>query len=62
MKDTILKYYTWAQIWREEEGQDLIEYALLAALIAVACVASMTSVRTAIITKFTAIVTALNAA
>ena len=27
---------------REEEGQDLIEYALLAALIAVACTAAMT--------------------
>lgn len=26
---------------REEEGQDLIEYSLLAALIAVACIASM---------------------
>lgn len=26
---------------REEEGQDLIEYALLAALIAVACIAAM---------------------
>ncbi len=27
---------------REEEGQDLIEYSLLAALIAVACIAAMT--------------------
>ena len=26
---------------REEEGQDLIEYSLLAALIAVACIAAM---------------------
>jgi pilus assembly protein Flp/PilA len=59
MKDTILKYYVWAQIWREEDGQDLIEYALLAALIAVACVASMGNVAGAIKTKFAAIVTAL---
>jgi pilus assembly protein Flp/PilA len=28
---------------REEEGQDLIEYSLLAALIAVACIAAMTA-------------------
>jgi pilus assembly protein Flp/PilA len=28
---------------REEEGQDLIEYALLCALIAVACIAAMTA-------------------
>jgi len=28
---------------REENGQDLIEYALLAALIAVACTAAMTT-------------------
>jgi pilus assembly protein Flp/PilA len=28
---------------REEEGQDLIEYSLLAALIAVACIGAMTA-------------------
>ena len=28
---------------REEEGQDLIEYSLLAALIAVACILAMTT-------------------
>jgi pilus assembly protein Flp/PilA len=28
---------------REEEGQDLIEYSLLAALIAVACITAMTT-------------------
>ena len=30
------------QFVREEDGQDLIEYALLCALIAVACIAAMT--------------------
>lgn len=30
-----------ARFVREEEGQDLIEYSLLAALIAVACIAAM---------------------
>jgi len=33
-------------------GQDLIEYALIAALIAVACVAGMKSLATAISTEF----------
>ena len=33
---------------REEEGQDLIEYSLLAALIAVACTVAMTALATQI--------------
>ena len=45
---------------RDESGQDLIEYALLAALLGLACIASMTSVSGAIKTKFTAVVTALS--
>ena len=36
----------------ETEGQDLIEYALLAALIALAAITAMTSLGTAINTKF----------
>lgn len=39
----------------DEEGQDLIEYALLAVLIAVACVAAITPVATAIQTVFSTI-------
>ena len=35
MKNLIVRFV------REEEGQDLIEYSLLAALIAVACIAAM---------------------
>ena len=38
-----------------EEGQDLIEYALLAALISTACVAGAKSVANAISTQFTTI-------
>lgn len=38
---------------QEESGQDLIEYALIAALIAVAAVASMQGVATAIDNEFT---------
>jgi len=40
-------------LWREESGQDLIEYALIAALIAVACVAAMQGVATGISNEFT---------
>lgn len=36
----------------DERGQDLIEYALLAALIAVACTAAMTTLATSISTEF----------
>jgi pilus assembly protein Flp/PilA len=38
---------------KEESGQDLIEYALIAALIAVACVASMQALATKITAEFT---------
>jgi len=37
---------------QEESGQDLIEYALIAALIAVACVASMSALAAAINKEF----------
>jgi pilus assembly protein Flp/PilA len=32
-----------ASLWRDEGGQDLIEYALLAALISVFCVAAISA-------------------
>jgi pilus assembly protein Flp/PilA len=47
---------------QDESGQDLIEYALIAALIALGAVTSMKAVSTAIGTLFTQIVTALNGA
>jgi len=45
---------------RAEEGQDLIEYALLAALIALAAVTMITSAGTQVNTIFSNIVTALS--
>ncbi len=51
-----------ARFVREEVGQDLIEYSLLAAIIAVGSIAVMGNVKTAINSVFTKIVTALNAA
>ena len=45
---------------RDESGQDLIEYALLAALLGLACITVMGSVAAAINVKFNAVVTALS--
>jgi len=36
------------RLWKEEEGQDLTEYALLLALIALAAIVTMKSLATAI--------------
>jgi pilus assembly protein Flp/PilA len=47
---------------REEEGQDLIEYSLLAALIAVACIAAMNALAVDINEIFTRIGVALDGA
>jgi Flp pilus assembly pilin Flp len=36
------------QLWKQEEGQDLTEYALLLVLLSLAAVASLSSLATAI--------------
>jgi pilus assembly protein Flp/PilA len=51
-----------ARFVREEEGQDLIEYSLLAALIAVACIAAMNLLAADINAIFGAIGAALQGA
>jgi pilus assembly protein Flp/PilA len=43
----------------ETEGQDLIEYALLAAIIALGVITAMAGVRTALNTQYNAISTAI---
>jgi pilus assembly protein Flp/PilA len=55
MKDLLLKTYVKAQIFREDHGQDLIEYALVVALIAFAAMAGMQGVATKINTAFLSI-------
>jgi len=50
-----VKLQTALQSLKDERGQDLIEYALLAALIASACTAAMTSLATAISGQFATI-------
>jgi len=36
------------RLWKEEEGQDLVEYGLLLALIALAAIASVTTISHAV--------------
>jgi len=47
---------------REDHGQDLIEYALLAALISVACVGAITATGTSVTGLFTTISTGVSTA
>ena len=46
---------------RDTDGQDLIEYALLAATIAIALVLAMQTVRTALSSEFQTIATSVTA-
>ena len=55
MKDKLLKFTTSMQILLDEQGQDLIEYALVVALIAFAATAGMSTLATAINTAFAGI-------
>jgi pilus assembly protein Flp/PilA len=50
------------RLWKEEEGQDLIEYALLVALVALAATAGMNTLATAINKTFTTLGSSLTTA
>ena len=50
------------RLWREEEGQDLVEYALLLALVALAAIAGMSTLATAINSTFGTLGTDLTSA
>jgi len=52
MKDRLLKLSVMLQILKDEEGQDLIEYALVVALIAFAATAGMSSLAVSLNTAF----------
>jgi len=52
MKDKLLKLSVMLQILKDENGQDLIEYALVVALIAFAATAGMSSLATSINVAF----------
>ena len=59
MRSLLLKFYVKAQVLRENDGQDLIEYALVAALIALAATAGMNIVASDINSAFASIGTTI---
>ena len=60
MSNTLMNLYVKFQgLKNGEEGQDLVEYALLVALIALVCVAGVNNVATAVSNVFTKISTSL---
>ncbi len=58
MKNLILKL----KIWKDQSGQDLIEYALMAGFVAVAAGAIMPGVATSISTIFSKVASVMAAA
>jgi pilus assembly protein Flp/PilA len=60
MKDKLLKLSVMLQILKDENGQDLIEYALVVALIAFAATAGMSTLAGALNTAFQNIGTKLS--
>ena len=62
MKDTMLKLYIKFQnLLSQDEGQDLVEYALIVALIALAATAGMKTLATDLSAAFTSIGNTINA-
>ena len=60
MRNILLNMYVKFQgLKNGEEGQDLVEYALLVALIALVCIAGVSSVATAVNTVFSNISSSL---
>jgi Flp pilus assembly pilin Flp len=58
----ILKVVILTKVWRDERGQDLIEYALMAGFVAVAAGAIMPNVASSISTIFSQISSVLSLA
>ncbi len=61
MKDALLRLYVKARMLREDSGQDLVEYALVVALIALAATAGMSALATQINAAFGALGTKMEA-
>ncbi len=59
MKDALLKLYVKMQMLRDDRGQDLVEYALVIALIALAATAGMSGLAGKISTAFSNVGTKL---
>lgn len=56
------KFFLKLQVWRDQKGQDLIEYALMAGFVAVAAGAIMPSVSSSISTIFSKVASVASAA
>ena len=61
MQNLLLELYVRMNLLKQEEGQDLIEYALVVSLIAFAAIAGMNSLASGINTAFGNIATELAA-
>jgi pilus assembly protein Flp/PilA len=48
------------KLWKDEEGQDLIEYGLLLTLIALVCIASLNTISNAVKDMFSNAVVSLS--
>jgi pilus assembly protein Flp/PilA len=59
MSTTLNLYWTFQALWYGEEGQDLVEYALLVSLIALGAITGVSSVATAVNNVFTNISTSI---
>jgi len=55
----IMKQF-WIHFWRDTQGQDLVEYALAAGMVAVAAVAAMPALSTTVSTVFSKIGSIIN--
>jgi pilus assembly protein Flp/PilA len=61
MKNAIMKLHMFRHgLLNDEEGQDLVEYALLLSLIALGCITAITPLTVEIVKIFTNITTSLN--
>jgi pilus assembly protein Flp/PilA len=56
------KFFLKLQVWRDQKGQDLIEYALMAGFVAVAAGAIMPSVASSLSTIFSKVASVASAA
>jgi len=60
MKNQMLKLKIWAEMMKDEHGQDLIEYALMAGFVAVAAGAIMPGVARSISTIFSKVASVMS--
>jgi Flp pilus assembly pilin Flp len=61
MKDTFLKLFVKMQSFQKENGQDMIEYVLLAAIVALGAVAGLSPLATQVNKTFSLITSTLTA-